>query len=65
MSNVRLIQLGYKYEMPEAVEVKGKEWVSYGADNDFYNELLRLKDSPTNGALINSITDLIYGRGLK
>ena len=57
MSNVRLIQLGYKYEMPEAVEVKGKEWVSYGTDNDFYNELLRLQASHTQGPLINTLTN--------
>lgn len=63
MSNVRVVNLG-KYEQPEAVEDTRKEWVAYGSSNDFYQYLLDAKDSPTNSALINSITDMIYGKGL-
>jgi len=64
MSNIRFVELS-SYEIPQPTEVKGKEWVSYGVDNGYYDILLGLKNSATNSALINSITDLIYGRGLK
>ena len=63
-SNIRFVELS-SYDIPKPLEVKGKEWVGYGDNNDYYETLLELKNSPTNSALINSITDLIYGRGLK
>ncbi|NDG52008.1 MAG: phage portal protein [Flavobacteriia bacterium] len=53
------------YTSPEIIEDKNQEWVSYGADNDYYGYLNDLfNGSPTNSAAINGIAQLIAGRGL-
>ena len=53
------------YTSPKVVEVRNKEWVSYGDDNDYYQYLIdRYNGSPTNNAIINGISEMIYGRGL-
>lgn len=53
------------YEMPKAMEEKNKDYVSYGADNDYYSVLINsYLQSSTNNAAIRSISDLIYGKGL-
>jgi hypothetical protein len=57
------VQLG-KYTTPEISENKRDKWVAYGADNNYYQTLIDAKESPTNSALINGISDMIYGRGL-
>ena len=62
-SNISLVQLG-KYTTPEISENKRDKWVAYGADNNYYQTLIDAKESPTNSALINGISDMIYGRGL-
>ena len=50
--------------MPTISENKRDKWVAYGEDNNYYETLLKAKDSPTNSALINGISDMIYGKGL-
>ena len=62
-SNISLVQLG-KYTTPESSENKRDKWVAYGVDNNYYQTLIDAKESPTNSALINGISDMIYGRGL-
>jgi len=62
-SNISLVQLG-KYTTPEISENKRDKWVAYGVDNNYYQTLIDAKESPTNSALINGISDMIYGRGL-
>ena len=53
------------YTAPEIVENKNKEWIEFGADNNYFNFLInRYNGSPTNNACINSISQMIYGRGL-
>lgn len=53
------------YTSPKVVEVRNREWVSYGEDNDYYQYLIdRYNGSPTNNAIINGISEMIYGRGL-
>lgn len=53
------------YDMPKAIEEKNKDWVSYGADNNYYAFLIEsYLQSTTNNAAIRSISDLIYGRGI-
>ena len=53
------------YEMPKAMEEKNKDYVSYGADNNYYAFLIEsYLQSSTNNAAIRSISDLIYGKGL-
>ena len=61
--SVRVVELG-KYTTPKISENKREKWVSYGDDNNYYQTLIDAKDSPTNSALINGISDLIYGQGL-
>ena len=61
--SVSLIELG-KYTTPTISENKRDKWVAYGSDNNYYQTLIDAKDSPTNSALINGITEMIYGRGI-
>jgi hypothetical protein len=63
MSNISLVKLG-KYTTPTITENKREKYVAYGDDNNYYATLLESKQSPTNSALINGISDMIYGRGL-
>ena len=53
------------YTSPEIVEVKNRDWVQYGADNNYFQFLIdRYNGSPTNNACINGISQAIYGKGL-
>ncbi len=53
------------YTSPEISELKGKNWVKYGDDNDYFEYLLdRYRGSPTNHAIINGVADSIIGNGL-
>lgn len=61
--NVRVIQLA-QYTLPDPVERRNQDWVEYGEDNNFYQELIDACQSATHNAMINGITDMLYGRGL-
>ena len=62
--DIRLIQLN-NYVRPKLEENKSKNWVLNGRNNSFYQYLIDRKNgSPTNSAIIQSYTDLIYGKGL-
>ena len=51
------------YETPKAQEVRNKDWIGYGEDNNYYTFLIEsYLQSSTNNAAIRSISDLIYGR---
>lgn len=53
------------YTSPEIVEIKNKDWVDYGRDNNYFGFLIdRYNGSPTNNASINGISQAIYGKGL-
>ena len=53
------------YTSPEIVESNNKEWVGFGDDNSYFNYLIdRYNGSATNNAVINSVSQMIYGRGL-
>ncbi len=53
------------YTSPEIVESKSKEWVEFGADNNYFQFLIdRYNGSATNNAAINGISQMIYGKGL-
>lgn len=53
------------YTSPEIIEVKNRDWVQYGADNNYFQFLIdRYNGSPTNNAAINGISQQIYGKGL-
>ena len=63
-SNVSFVNLS-SYTTPEIVESRNKDWIEFGAENDYFNVLIdRAKGSATNGACINSISQMIYGKGL-
>ena len=64
MNDLRIVNLS-TYTSPEIIETGNKEWVSYGADNAYFQYLIdRYNGSPTNNAIINGISQMIYGRGL-
>jgi hypothetical protein len=64
MSNIRFVNLS-SYTTPVVKEQKGKEWVAYGEDNLYFDYLIdRYNGSATNNAIINGISELIYGKGL-
>lgn len=53
------------YTSPKIVEEKNRDWVQYGEDNNYYQYLIdRYNGSPTNNAIINGISEMIYGKGL-
>ena len=62
--NIHIVQLS-AYTNPIIKESKRDEWVEFGEDNNYFQFLVdRYVNSTTNGAIINSISRLIYGRGL-
>jgi len=64
MDNIHIVNLS-KYTSPEIVEVKNKDWVNYGEDNNYFGYLInRYKGSTTNNAIINGMSKMIYGKGL-
>ena len=53
------------YTSPEILEVKGEDYISYGADNNYFQFIIdRFNGSPTNNAAITGISQAIYGKGL-
>ena len=53
------------YTSPEIKVTKDKAWVTYGTKNEYFSYLLdRYSGSPTNNAIINGISQMIYGKGL-
>ena len=64
MNRLEIIQLN-SYVTPEIVEKNNKEWVLYGENNSFYQDIIDSYDgSPTNSAIIDSYSTFIYGMGL-
>ena len=63
--SIRVVNMS-SYKTPSIEEVHNKDWVSFGDNNDYFDNLIdRYVDSPTNGRCINGIIDMIYGRGLE
>jgi hypothetical protein len=53
------------YTTPVIKEVQGKDYVEYGDDNDYFGYLIdRYNGSPTNNAILNSLMDMTFGKGL-
>jgi hypothetical protein len=45
--------------------VQGKDYVEYGDNNDYFGYLIdRYNGSPTNNAILNSLMDMTFGKGL-
>ena len=64
MMKVHSINLS-SYTRPAVIEQRNKDYVEYGEDNNYYQYLIdRYNGSPTNNAIVNAVSDLIYGKGL-
>jgi hypothetical protein len=64
MSNIRIVNLA-THTTPQVVEDNRKQWVAYGEDNNYFQYLIdRYNGSATNNAIINGMSELIYGKGL-
>lgn len=64
MSNIHFVELE-AYKAPKSIESNKNNWVEFGDNNDYYTFLNdRYNGSTTNNSVINSITKLIYGKGL-
>jgi hypothetical protein len=64
MSKIRIVNLS-NYTTPQAKEDNRKSWVEYGDDNLYYDYLIsQYHGSATNNAIINGVTELIYGKGI-
>jgi len=63
-NNLKIINLG-GYEIPKVIENKRDNWVEYGENNQYFDEIIeRYLGSATNSRCVNGIVDMIYGRGL-
>jgi hypothetical protein len=63
-SKIHVVNLS-SYTTPVIKEVQGKDWVEYGEDNNYFQYIIdRYNGSPTNNAILNSLIDLTYGKGL-
>tara|TARA_R100000900_G_scaffold29387_1_gene23148 strand:- start:2848 stop:4650 length:1803 start_codon:yes stop_codon:yes gene_type:complete len=63
-SDLSIVNLS-TYTSPAVKEVGNKQWVSYGDDNNYFQYLIdRYNGSPTNSAVINGISEMIFGKGL-
>ena len=63
-SNSFILELS-SYTQPSIVEDSRNAWVEYGESNNYYSWLIdRYRNSPTNNAVINNMSKLIYGKGL-
>jgi hypothetical protein len=64
MDNLHIVNLA-SYNRPKISEDKHREWVEYGEDNNYYQYLIDLyTESTTNNAIINGVSNMIYGKGL-
>lgn len=52
-------------ELPQIKEVKGKEWMGYGAKNMFPQELIEIYEtSAMHATAVHAVTDAIKGQGI-
>jgi len=65
MDNLHIVSLS-SYNRPKVQEDKKRKWVAYGDDNNYYQYLIDLyTNSTTNNAIINGVSNMIYGKGLE
>ena len=63
-SDLSIVNLS-TYTSPVVKEVRGKDFIEYGEDNNYFQYLIdRYNGSPTNNAIINGVSEMIYGKGL-
>ena len=63
-SDLSIVNLS-TYTSPMVKEVRGKNFIEYGEDNNYFQYLIdRYNGSPTNNAIINGVSEMIFGKGL-
>lgn len=64
MNDLRVLNLS-TYTSPKIKETKTDNFVYYGEDNNYFQFLIdRYNGSATNNAIINGMSEMIFGRGL-
>jgi len=64
MNDLRVLNLS-TYTSPKIKETNTDNFVSYGEDNNYFQFLIdRYNGSATNNAIINGMSEMIFGRGL-
>lgn len=60
-----VLEMG-QHEYPEFKEVRGKDWVQFGDNDDYPNYLHELySTSSTHGAIVNAVAEMIAGDGFE
>jgi len=63
-SAINIVQL-QNYNSPDIKIDKQKQWVTFGDKNSYFQYLIdRYSGSATNNAIINGISQMIYGKGI-
>ncbi len=63
-NNFHILELS-AYQTPDAIEDPKEDFVSYGADNSFYHEIIdAYSNSPTSNSIITGVVNQIVGKGL-
>ena len=63
-SDLSIVNLS-TYTSPQVKEVRGKDFIEYGEDNNYFQYLIdRYNGSATNNSIINGVSEMIYGKGL-
>jgi hypothetical protein len=64
MNELRVLNLS-TYTSPKIKETRTDSYVSYGEDNNYFQFLIdRYNGSATNNAIINGMSEMIFGKGL-
>jgi hypothetical protein len=63
-SAINIVQLN-NYNSPNIKVNKTKDWVTFGDKNSYFQYLIdRYSGSATNNAIVNGISQMIYGKGI-
>ena len=63
-SNIHILELN-AYTAPKVFEERNEDFVSIGEDNNYYQYIIdRYVGSTTNHAILNGVTNFVYGHGI-
>jgi hypothetical protein len=63
-SAINIVNLN-NYNSPDIQINKQKDWVTFGDKNSYFKYLIdRYSGSPTNNAIVNGVSQMIYGKGI-
>ncbi len=64
MSEIKIVQLS-SYTSPEIKVERRENYVTYGSKNNYFQYLIdRYTGSPTNNAVVNGVSQMVFGKGL-